>query len=210
MKTRCLIGLLVAVLLAGCAATPPVNSTLPTTLEGWEARAKASPGDRDIQLRLASEYMQRGRYDEAAEAYKKSYTSNSAIAETSAWYMQPVHIGRRASAMRRSPPKRATELKPDHADHYSYLALLYYENKNYDESITAAKQAISIQPTHAAAHNIAGSSYQEKGAAQEAMAFLRKATELAPKEPGNYIRLGNLFLGGKTADRGPFCILKGS
>lgn len=189
------MGLWVSVLLAGCAATPPVNSTLPTTLAGWEARAKASPGNQDLQLRLASEYMQYGKYDEAAEAYKKSYGGNSALAETWAWhYVAGAYraAGKLDAAI--AAQKRAAELKPDHADHYSFLALLYYENKKYDESITAAKQAISIQPTHATAHNIAGASYEEKGAVQEAMAFFRKAAELAPKEPENYIRLGNLLL----------------
>ena len=60
--------------------------------------------------------------------------------------------------------QKAIEIKPDFAEAYSRLGVIYYDSGRLDESAFVLKQALKIQPNFAMAHYNLGCLYirQEK------------------------------------------------
>jgi tetratricopeptide (TPR) repeat protein len=193
MQTQCLVvALMFLVALAGCAQPrTQVQNDLPLL----EQRAKANPNNGGLQYSLGQEYLRYGKYNEAAEAFKKSYGGNSPIGETWSWHWTALayeKAGKHEAAV--SALKRSIELNPNHAENFVILARLHYRNGQYDDAITAAKQAVALQSTLASAHHYIGISYGKKKQYPDAIASLRRAIELAPKEAGNnFMWIGDLY-----------------
>jgi tetratricopeptide (TPR) repeat protein len=196
MQTKCLVAVLTfLVALAGCAQPRTQVQAPAEGLPSLEQHAKADPANGDLQFRLGQEYMRHGKYNEAAEAFKKSYGGHSPVAETWSWHWAAFayeKAGKHEAAV--SALKRSIELNPNHADNYVFLARLHFNKGQYDDAITAAKQAASLQPTLWTAPHFLGASYGKKKQYTDAIASLRRASELAPKEPGNFTWMGDVYI----------------
>jgi tetratricopeptide (TPR) repeat protein len=194
VRNNSLFCILVAILLSGCAQPQAQVKSEPNDFGAIERQAKANPNNGVLQLNLATEYMRRGRYEEAAEAYKSIHLNNSVL-ETWSWHNAALaydKAGKKEAAI--AAIKRAIELNPGHADNFVYLAKFQFELGNYDDSVTAARQAASIQPTLWVAHNYIGASLGKKKQYAEAISSLMRASELAPREAANFNLLGEFHL----------------
>jgi tetratricopeptide (TPR) repeat protein len=187
--------LLVVLVLGGCAQGTQLKPNAQTfDIPSLEKRAKAAPGDGDLQFRLASEYEKSHQYREAIEAYKKSYGGSSPIPESAAWHaMAGCHsaLGQFDAAI--TAQKRYVELRPDVADGYVRLADFYFRDKQYDETIATAKQALSVQSTNGAAYTYLGVGLGGKRQYAEAIKALQRASELSPGNPNNYMWMGRYY-----------------
>ncbi len=193
---RCGVMLMLAVLVfSGCAQGPQHKPEAQAfDIPSLEMRVKASPGNGDLQFRLASEYEKSHQYRDAIEAYKKSYGGSSPIPEFNAW----MGVGRCYVALGQfdaavTAYKRYVELLPADPNAYTWLADALMRNKQFDECIAAAKQSLSMQPTNASAHHYLGVGLAGKRQYAEAIKALQRASELSPGNPNNYMWMGRFY-----------------
>lgn len=76
--------------------------------------------------------------------------------------------------------KKAIALKPDDAEAYSNLGILFQKDGQLEEAITAFTRVLDIQPDYVDTHYNTGLCLQELGRQEEAIASFRKALIIKP------------------------------
>ena len=77
------------------------------------------------------------------------------------------------------------------SDHYALLAKAYLDDERPEKALTAMKEALTLEPTHAECLAELGRFYDHKNLFEKALATLRKAAEINPDWPdAQYYLLG--------------------
>lgn len=86
--------------------------------------------------------------------------------------------------------KAALEINQRDTRAINGLAVIYYNQKNYDEAIRLLEILASDKPNEAPFHNNLGVVYMEKGLLDEAIIRFNTAVKVAPDYPDAYNNLG--------------------
>jgi len=100
-------------------------------------------------------------------------------------------LGQIESAIRAK--KNEINLVPDDSRNFVEISTLYNLNKQYDESITAAKRVIELQP-NAPAYNDLGLAYSGKGEYDAAIESYRKGIEINANLGNLHTNLGDAYV----------------
>ena len=92
----------------------------------------------------------------------------------------------------RASSSKATELKPDDATFWEYLAELYGDREEPAEAIPCWKRVLALAPDYASAHNGMGWALQDDGRAAEAGEHYRAALRFKPDFAAARMALGGL------------------
>lgn len=92
----------------------------------------------------------------------------------------------------REAAKKALSLKSDYLEAKDFLYGLYFQKKEYDALIKLLKDRLRANGRDVADWGYLGDVYVLKGDTKEAQAAFQKMVELAPKDPGGYIKLALL------------------
>ena len=84
--------------------------------------------------------------------------------------------------------------------HY-YAASLFFIQGRLETALQAARNAVSIDPTNAKAHNVIGACLASLGQADAARTAFETSIKADPREPGTYANLGTLELQAANRDR---------
>ena len=84
---------------------------------------------------------------------------------------------------------------------YVAQALVLFEQKQWEKSITACKEALKICPHLGEAYKIWGNCLQQSGNSADALGIYAKALELQPDMAEIYCNLGSIYAKGKKWDR---------
>lgn len=86
--------------------------------------------------------------------------------------------------------KAALEINQRDTRAINGLAVIYYNQKNYDEAIRLLEILASDKPNEAPFHNNLGAAYMEKGLLDEAIIKFNTAIKVSPDYPDAYNNLG--------------------
>lgn len=76
---------------------------------------------------------------------------------------------------------------------YIEQALAFFEQKQWDKSIAACKEALKICPSMGKAYKVWGNCLQQSGNSADAIGIYAKALELQPNMPQVYCNLGSIY-----------------
>ena len=76
--------------------------------------------------------------------------------------------------------ERAIKFRPDYADAYNNLAVVFYENKNYGKAIKGYQRAIAIESESASLYSNLGAAYFAKKDFEKSIQNYARALELDP------------------------------
>lgn len=88
---------------------------------------------------------------------------------------------------------KALEIKPDDADAYLNLGILFVNLGRDEQAITCFAKVVAIVPVHADAHNNLGILLGKKGRFEEAIAAMEQALTIKPTHAVMHLNLGNLL-----------------
>ena len=86
--------------------------------------------------------------------------------------------------------EQAAAKDPENADVYNGLGIIYGQQGQFDEAVTAFLQAIQFEPNHEWAHNNLGRTYVNMGQFEEGIVELNKAAQITPDNAKTYYNLG--------------------
>jgi tetratricopeptide (TPR) repeat protein len=157
-----------------------------------------SPSDADLWLERASLYHQWGRYIEAHRLYQDTYQrfpdNINAIARL-AWTCLAIDKLAEAEPLMH----RVATLRPNVADSHYGLGTLYRSKKQFDQAVKEFEATIAIDESAAHAHVSLGVSLMDLKRQADAEQPLRRAIELQPDHPGNWVNLAvNLYTQNKS------------
>jgi len=86
--------------------------------------------------------------------------------------------------------EKAIQFKPNYAEAYNNLGILYKKMKKYNDSEFNYKKAIHLKHDYAEAYNNLGILYMETGKFDDSIKFLKKAIDINPNLYQAYFNLG--------------------
>jgi tetratricopeptide (TPR) repeat protein len=153
-------------------------SARPVTAEAMHsASERAREGQEAVER--AEILGARGRYAEAAEAYKRALAVQPLDAGVHNklgicyQYLQDDTLARREY-------ERALELRPAYAEAWNNLGTLEQSRKQFKQAVRAYKKAIALKPTLATSWKNIGHAYVALGQVQDAFEAYREAFRLDP------------------------------
>jgi tetratricopeptide (TPR) repeat protein len=148
-------------------------------LEHCKRWIRAEPGEPAAWAILGGAYLQLGRHQEAADAYKEALRLKPDYAE--AWNNLGVAYGYQGRHQEAADAhKEAVRLKPGDAQMWINLSAEYGTLGRHGEAAEAAKEALRLNHDNAAAWVLLGIAHRQLGMQQEAVFDLRKALRLKP------------------------------
>ena len=178
----------------------------PEARSAYEAAAGLQPNYLPANLALARLDLAEGRTDEARRTLQRILDSDKS--EFEAWFL----LGRIEESSKRIPAateayRKAVDLKPGSAPALNNLAyLLAEEDKQIDEALRFAQQAVEFAPDVSGFRDTLGWIYYKKGIYASAVTHLEAAVskESTPRRRYHlamaYLRLGNIEKGKKSLD----------
>ncbi len=155
---------------------------------------KAQPKDLKVNFSLADAYEKAGKLDKAEETYYQLAAINPP--EAKAYYSQALRMYNAAGQYDKAiaPAKKIVDLNPKSENDVYYLALMYFQQKNYPDAITVFKQCLDINPDHALAWFQIGGSYFNQKMYKEAIEAYKKFVAASPNEPNGWLSLGVSYM----------------
>ncbi len=143
-------------------------------------------------LYLGVAYLEAGKWNDAAEAYKQAIKINPDYAEAH------LGLGGAYTGLGKSDDaigafKQAIRIKPHDAKTHFILGLAYRDLGMYKEAIEAHKQAIRIKPDYAEAYVDLGSVYAKSGDYRTAIDAYKEAVRLKPDYAEAHYNLGGAY-----------------
>lgn len=80
------------------------------------------------------------------------------------------------------------------ADMHANMALALMRSEQFDRAIESAKQAVAVNPNHAAAYNIMGLAYQQKGQVDQALEAFYQSIDADEKHVHAYENISRLLM----------------
>ncbi|MDR0603621.1 MAG: tetratricopeptide repeat protein [Bacteroidales bacterium] len=141
---------------------------------------------------LGNVYYDKGEYDNAIDAYKKTIALKP---EDAAAYNNLGNAfdnkGEYDNAI--DAFKKAIALKPETAETYYNLGNAYDNKGEYDNAIDAFKKSIALKPETAVVYYNLGNVYRNKGKYDNAIEAYKKAIALSPEDAVAYNNFGNAY-----------------
>ncbi len=153
---------------AAAATPPPSTSDKPRVPDEVRPLAK-----------LASDYFNGGKYDDAADCYNKIIQKypDSLYAWSN---LGVVRFQQQKYPEAEKALQQAVKLNPNDAFSLSILGVVYYQESRYDDAIDTLTKATALNPEDARTWNYLGISYSQKGWQDAAEKALRKAVDIDP------------------------------
>ena len=187
---KCLIGICLAALVAGCGPKP---ATAP------EAPVEEVPTAEE-RLEAARLYMDQGRVGDAARLYE------SVLAENAGSFEANLNLGLALMTMQdaryenqrdysevRKHFETARSLKGDDPRPYLYLGTLDYREENYRGAIANLEVAAAMSPSSEEAHEMLGLSLINYGSLERGRTELERTVEINPDNAGANLELGRIY-----------------
>jgi tetratricopeptide (TPR) repeat protein len=152
---------------------------------------------------LGQVYLRQGRFEDAAEQYKKALNYETKESNKARKYSgigtAYFQMGRYSEAL--NYLNQAVKLNPNDSSVYAILSLIYQRQGNFDEAIVQAKKAMEFEPrATAGSYYFLASAYlrraRKKGADEdyaEAIGLLKKALEINDAFTAAYFLLGQSY-----------------
>jgi len=130
-----------------------------------------------ISNNLGVVLSQQGRYDQAAENYRKAIRDCPVYAE--AYYNLGIALQKQGQSDEAiSNYRQALKLNPDYAEAYYNLGTILPAKGRFDEAIFCFNKAIQLKPDYAKAHNNLGNVFLAQGRLDEAISHFRRALQI--------------------------------
>jgi len=159
-------------------------------------RAITIGGSGMIKYHLGMSYQSLCRYKEAITSFEEAFeeTSDDNIRGEIKYQIgySKLEMGDKAGA--KEALKEAVLRKPDRAEPYNLLGMLYIEESDNDKAIDVLKKGVDVSPRDWTNYNLLGVGFRNKGNIPEAIKALEKAIMLNPKEWRNYNILGKIYM----------------
>lgn len=88
--------------------------------------------------------------------------------------------------------KRSLSIDSDEPDAYAILGAIYFQQRRYDEAISAGQKAISLGPRVADSYALLAMSLCYAGEAQQALGMIEQAMRLSPYFPDWYLGIAGV------------------
>jgi len=154
----------------------------------YQRTLRYHPDNERMQTSLGNEYIIRGNYEKAIEAYRMAVEINPKYREA---YN---NLGYVYSELRRNEEalqmyKKVIELDPLFPQAYNNIGIAYSDSGNVEEAIKAYKKAIELWPYYAEAYNNLGTAYSRMGRSEEAIKAYEKAISIRPDYAAAYYNM---------------------
>jgi tetratricopeptide (TPR) repeat protein len=160
----------------------------------WSDSVAKSSQNPMAHCNLAMAYAEKGRVDEAIEAYKKALAINDGNADAHN-NLAGLYVQKRRLNDAISEYKKALAVNGRLREAHSNLATVYVMKGWLDHAIAEFQAALAIDPNHSRTHYSLGVAYSKKGMPEEAIAQFERAIAADPAAMGAYMRLGLLLEG---------------
>jgi tetratricopeptide (TPR) repeat protein len=146
----------------------------------FEAAAKASPREPNVNFGLGYLYWKLHKYDEAKTAFEKELSIDPGHAQALA-YLGDIELKKNAPEKALPLLKKATELRNDIRVAYLDIGAILLEQKKYPEALDALLHAEKLDPAQPDAHYRLARLYRAVGNAAAAKREFAKVGELQEK-----------------------------
>ncbi|MFQ5901654.1 MAG: tetratricopeptide repeat protein [Thermodesulfobacteriota bacterium] len=158
----------------------------------WADTVSKSPGKPKLHYNLGIAYMEKGRFNEAVEAYKKAIELDPAYFDArnnlGITYQE---LGMYDKAL--SEFKESLKINPNHFKAHHNLGLVY-NNKGYiDKAIQEYRIASRINPDYAETHNNLGVAYAAQGRIEDAVREYMITLKLEPDSAKIHYNIANAY-----------------
>ena len=171
------------------------TATLAAAVVGDPTPTLALANDSAVLLQEAKDLMLNSQYEEAAARYQKASELDPS---------QATIYARWAHALRSQYPPQledalgkaiiATQLDPVNMEGLTELAWLNYLLGREDEAISAAQQAIKVDPGYVLAHAVLSRIYMNAARASEGIAEARRAVELDADSADAHLAMAHSYI----------------
>ncbi len=96
--------------------------------------------------------------------------------------------------------EKIIELRPNYAEAYNNLAIIYDKQNDYDNALKNYAKALNLQPDYIAAHHNLGLFFLRHEKFNEALTQFNNVIQLEPEKLTAHYHLGNLYLGKNQLD----------
>ena len=152
------------------------------------------PADTSSRASEAARAMSEHRYDDAARAYRELLRAHPDEPGLLANLGMALAMGgHEAEAV--APLERALALNPKLTNARMFLGSSYLAIDEPKKAVDALKQALSQQPSSLENRRMLAEAYAASGRAADALAELRRITEIAPRDPAGWFALGHAYNG---------------
>jgi tetratricopeptide (TPR) repeat protein len=145
------------------------------------------------QYRRGLDFYGQGRLREAIEAFKTAIELEPSQAES---YFQIGSILANELASRDQATvylEGGLKISPEDSVAHSLLAVLYRQDRRYNDSIAESRKAIALSPLNPAFHFVLGMTFAESQRSDEAIAELRQAITLRSSYALAYYQIAMLY-----------------
>ena len=156
------------------------------------------PGVPDVGYNLGLAYQRAGRYEESLGPLQKSSSlkpGDPAVQRALGVSLLNVNRLREGAELL----ERSLAGDPTNVDTLYYLALAYYDLKDFDRAEERLRWMFERNPDSALLHLRTGNAHRINRRYQEALTELQKAQALDPNLPSLYLELGLTYIGLKDA-----------
>ncbi|MCP4666218.1 MAG: tetratricopeptide repeat protein, partial [Deltaproteobacteria bacterium] len=174
-RLMCAFGFLIIGVLA--SMTVVRNNVWSDSISLWSDSVSKYSQNPMAHCNLAMAYTEKGRVDEAIEAYKKALAINDNNADAHN-NLAGLYVRKRRFNDAISGYKKALAVNGRLREAHSNLGTVYAMKGRLDHAIAEFHAALAIDPNHAKTHYFLGLAYGKKGMVEEAMAQFKKAAEI--------------------------------
>jgi tetratricopeptide (TPR) repeat protein len=209
MKKVIWVSVVVALFIFGCTPhdlwrigkTSYDQSNYKEAIQYWTMPEVQKIYDSNHYRWLAHAYLEDKQYEKAIHTFKMSISLKPSRPELEKECWDSIHsaylkwIDASASDIGQASRicQQAINDAPNVDYFYNRLYRLSFQNRQYDETIAAAKRAIELNPKEPAHYYYMGLAYGNKKSYQEGVRNFKKAIELDPKHSYFYKGIANLY-----------------
>lgn len=171
----------------------------PLAITNYQKAVELNPRSIQTRYTLARAFEKNRQYTDAVKQYDEVIANDSLYADA---YLQKGSILVRAKLYGRAaePLRKFSQLRTDHYESRAMLAKALVETRKYEEAVTVASAALSIDSSSAdtwRTYFFALVEMKDFAKAEVALAGLQRRTQL---EVQDYLKLGDLYFGLKKRD----------
>jgi tetratricopeptide (TPR) repeat protein len=163
-------------------------------------RLAANPANKGTQLALSRVLASQGNIEAALRLPLDQLQANPA--DVPALEQLASVLSDIGDASRLAPVvQRLVNDAPKNTWSHYYASSLFFIQARYDMALQAARNAITLDPSNAKAHNLIGASLASLGQTDAARTAFETSIKADPREPGTYANLATLELQSANFDR---------
>lgn len=190
MLSLCAMGGIV--LIFGCL-TVQRNKVWQDSYSLWTNTVSISPNSYNAHSNLAIALVDKKRYEEAAEEYKKALAIDPDDPEghynlARCWGL----MGKKELSI--SHYRRSIEIDPSYSESHNNIGIIYAKDREFKKAIKEFEYSLSINSRSANAYNNIGNCYAELGEVDKSIRAFKKAIRLDPGKINAYTNIAGEYL----------------